>query len=165
MLETRSERSAAAGTWQLRRVQLLARPRAEVFAFFADATNLERITPPFLRFRILTPPPIHMREGTLIDYRLRLYGVSFRWRTRIDVWEPPFAFTDVQLLGPYRSWIHRHAFVEVPGGTEVHDLVDYALPLGPAGAVARRLFVRRRLERIFDFRAAEIARALAPLGR
>jgi ligand-binding SRPBCC domain-containing protein len=137
------------------------RPLDDVFPFFADAMNLERITPPFLRFRILTPPPILMRAGALIDYRLRLYGVSFRWLTRIESWEPPFAFTDVQLVGPYRSWIHRHDFLAVPGGTEVCDRVDYALPLGRAGALARRVFVRRRLERIFDFRTAAIARALA----
>lgn len=143
----------------LTREQVLPCPRPEVFAFFADARNLERITPDFLRFRIATPTPIDLRAETLIDYRLSLFGLPFGWRTRIDLFEPPFAFVDRQLHGPYRTWIHRHDFEEVDGGraTRMRDRVDYEVPLGPLGDVAHALFVRRTLDRIFDHRARTIA--------
>jgi hypothetical protein len=100
----------------LERSQLVPAARAEVFAFFADAFNLEAITPQFLRFRVTTPAPIPMAPGALIDYRLSLYGVGFRWRTRIEVWEPGVRFVDVQLSGPYRLWRHTHTFEDAPGG-------------------------------------------------
>lgn len=146
----------------LEREQLVPRPRAEVFAFFADAHNLERITPATLRFRILTPPPIAMGPGTLIDYRLSLLGVPFRWRTRIDVYRPGERFVDVQLVGPYRRWVHLHTFEDAAGGTLVRDRVEYQLPLGPLGELARALFVRRQLEAIFDHRREAIARRFPP---
>jgi len=149
-----------AETFHLERAQLVARPRAEVFAFFADPTNLERITPGFLRFRITTPRPIEMQPGTVIDYRLRLYGVPVKWRSRIESFKPERSFTDVQLVGPYRRWRHRHEFVEVAAGTEVRDLVEYEMPLGPIGALAQRWFVVRSLDRIFDFRRRAVAEIL-----
>jgi ligand-binding SRPBCC domain-containing protein len=130
----------------------LARPIDEVFAFFADARNLERITPPELAFRILTPGPIEIRAGTLIDYQLSLFGVKFQWTTEIRDWEPPHRFVDVQLRGPYRRWIHTHRFESVPGGTRIVDDVDYALPLWPAGEVARPI-VAFQLGRIFRYRS------------
>jgi ligand-binding SRPBCC domain-containing protein len=136
--------------------QFIPRAREEVFAFFADASNLERITPAFLHFHILTPRPIPIRPGTLIDYQLRLCGVPFRWRTRIETFKPASLFTDVQLSGPYRRWHHRHEFVEVACGTEMKDIVDYELPLGPLGVAARWLFVRSTLDRIFNYRRAAI---------
>jgi ligand-binding SRPBCC domain-containing protein len=141
----------------LERVQHIPRPRSEVFAFFADAGNLERITPGFLNFRILTPQPIEMKPGALIDYQLSLYGVPLSWRTRIETFDPEDSFTDVQLSGPYRSWHHRHEFKDDAGGTEMRDVVRYELPLGPLGTLARALFVRRSLERIFDHRGQVIA--------
>jgi ligand-binding SRPBCC domain-containing protein len=136
---------------------------AEVFPFFADAGNLERITPPWLRFRIVTPQPIEMRPGALIDYRLRLRGVPIRWRTEITVWEPPDRFVDEQVRGPYRWWSHEHRFVEADdGGTLATDAVDYGLR---GGALVNRLLVQRELERIFAFRAATLARLFAgPAG-
>lgn len=147
--------------WSLERELFIPRPRAEVFPFFADAANLERITPPFLRFRILTPPPIAMHAGTLIDYELRLYGLKFRWRTRIEAFEPPHYFVDVQLRGPYKLWHHRHDFEEVPGGTLMRDRVDYDLPFGPLGALARAFFVRRSVEQIFAYRNKTITEIFA----
>jgi ligand-binding SRPBCC domain-containing protein len=138
---------------------LVPRPRDEVFAFFAAAGNLERITPPELRFRILTPLPVRMAAGTLIDYRLRLFGLPFRWRTRISRWDPPLAFVDEQLSGPYREWVHTHAFHEVEGGTRVSDEVRWRLPFFPLGEVAYPV-VRLQLRRIFAYRGRRLRELL-----
>lgn len=137
----------------------LALPRERVFPFFAAAANLEQITPPELKFRVVTPHPIEMREGTLITYRLSLHGVPFKWLTRISVWNPPFEFVDEQLEGPYRQWIHRHTFAEDGGATEMEDVVDYALPFHPLGEVAAPL-VAAQVRRIFDYRTSAIERLL-----
>lgn len=142
----------------LEREQVMPRTRDEVFAFFADAANLERITPPFLRFSITTPLPIAMGAGAKIEYRLSLFGVPFGWRTVIASYDPPHAFVDEQERGPYAVWHHEHRFEELAGGqTKMIDRVTYAPPLGPLGAVANALFVRRTLERIFDYRRDTIA--------
>lgn len=146
----------------LERNQRLALPAAEAFAFYADALNLEAITPPWLAFRVATAGPVAMRCGTLIDYRLRLHGVPIRWRTRIVAWEPPERFVDVQLRGPYALWEHTHTFE--PDGAHavvIRDRVRYALPFGALGRLAHALFVRRDLERIFDYRRRAVACALA----
>ena len=144
----------------LEREQILPLPPAEAFAFFADALQLEAITPPWLHFRVLTPAPIAMRAGTEIEYRLRLHGLPVRWLTRIEVWEPGRRFVDLQLRGPYSVWHHTHSFTPHPDGTSMCDLVRYALPLGAVGRVAGGAFVRRDLERIFDFRREAIAAQL-----
>lgn len=146
----------------LERRQRVAVSAERAFAFFSDARNLEAITPPWLRFRVLTPGAIEMREGTLIDYRLRLHGIPLTWRTRIEVWEPPHRFVDVQLRGPYALWEHTHTFA--PTGEDavvISDRVRYALPLGRLGELARRVLVRRDLDRIFDHRMRAIAGRLA----
>lgn len=148
-------------THTLRFDQFLPAGRAVVFPFFADAANLERITPPWVRFRILTPGPIVMRLGTLIDYRIRVHGLPLPWRTEIAEWEPPFRFVDVQLRGPYRLWQHTHTFVEVGGGTLCRDEIAYAV-LG--GSVINRLFVQRDVERIFAHRREALA-GLFPAGK
>ena len=149
---------------RLQREQLIRRPLEEVFAFFARPENLEAITPAFLHFRILTPSPIPMEPGALIDYRLKLYGVPVRWRTRIARFEPPGLFTDEQLRGPYASWHHLHEFEAVPEGTLMRDTVDYRVALWPLGVVADALLVKRSLRRIFDHRAEAIERLLAPVS-
>ncbi len=148
---------------RLEREQLLPLPLQDVFAFFSEAHNLERITPPWLHFEVLTPEPVRMAPGTRIDYRLRLRGLPLRWVTRIDEWEANRAFVDRQVRGPYRLWHHRHDFRAVGGGTAVRDVVRYQLPLGLLGAVAHAALVRRDLERIFDFRQRAVARILQPM--
>ncbi len=157
----RFSRDAATGRRVLECSQWVPAPLDRAFEFFADARNLEAITPAFLRFAILTPLPIEMREGALIDYRLALLGAPLRWRTRIAAWEPPHAFTDVQLAGPYAAWIHRHTFERERDGTRVGDRVEYAVPFAPLSAPVEAWFVRPTLERIFEHRRAAIARLLA----
>jgi len=140
----------------LRREQHLSKPPEKSFAFFGDAHNLEDITPPWLGFRVVTPRPIAMGPGTLIEYRLRLHGLPIRWRTQIAVWDPPRRFVDVQLDGPYRLWHHTHEFEPEGEGTRMTDVVRYALPLGPLGEIAHAVLVRRDVEAIFDHRAEAI---------
>jgi ligand-binding SRPBCC domain-containing protein len=141
-------------SYHLSRSLVVPRPLDEVFAFFGDARNLERLTPAFLNFKILTPQPIEMRPGTLIDYRISLRGLPMKWTSEITEWRPPFAFVDEQRRGPYRKWIHRHTFTEVPGGTRVSDDVEYDV-LG--GALIHTLFVKRDLETIFNYRLAVLS--------
>jgi ligand-binding SRPBCC domain-containing protein len=147
---------------RLERSQRIPRRRGEVFAFFADASNLEAITPPFLHFRILSPLPIEMRSGARIDYALSLGGVPLKWRTRITEWEPGVHFVDEQESGPYARWRHTHRFEDQGSSTLMRDSVEYSEPLGALGWVAHGLFVERVLERIFDFRRDAIQRRFGP---
>ena len=135
--------------------------REACFTFFQAAENLEVITPPWLHFRILTPLPIDICEGAHIDYRIRLFGVPMKWRTRISRWRPPDTFVDEQVLGPYRQWIHTHTFESRDGGTLMTDTVDYALYGGAFGAIPHRLFVRRWVKQIFAFRKKTIEQIFA----
>ncbi len=138
----------------LLRQQRVPRPLAEVFPFFAQAENLQHLTPSFLDFRILTPLPIPMAVGTLIDYRIRLRGLPMRWRTRIGAWQPPHRFADQQLSGPYRVWWHEHLFAEHDGGTLITDRVVYKAPFS---FITHPFLVRRELARIFDYRTQVIS--------
>jgi ligand-binding SRPBCC domain-containing protein len=152
----------------LEREQRIGLPRERVFEFFGDALNLEAITPPWLGFEVTTPRPIAVGPGARIDYRLRLHGVPVRWQTRIEAWEPPIRFVDVQVSGPYSLWEHTHEFEDEGGATLIRDRVRYSLPLGPLGELAHRAIVRRDLARIFDHRretvAARLTTPTAPPG-
>ncbi len=135
--------------------------REEVFAFFAAAENLERITPPELKFRIISPTPIAIAAGTLINYRLSLFGLSFIWRSQIAHWDPPHSFVDEQLKGPYSFWHHTHTFTESDEGTVIGDRVLYRLPLWPLSAIGLPL-VKLQLNRIFAYRQQAIRKLLLP---
>jgi len=132
----------------------------DAFAFFADASNLEALTPPWLRFRILTPRPIAMEEGATIEYVLTTHRLPVRWRTEIVEWEPGRRFVDRQVEGPFRFWEHTHTFEERHEGTLIRDTVLYRMPYGALGAIAHRIVVARDLERIFDYRRDAVGRLL-----
>lgn len=149
----------------LSRTQLVPLPVEDTFAFFADAGNLEALTPPWLSFRILTPRPIAMRVGTMIEYMLSLHRVPVRWRTEIVDFEPGRCFVDTQIQGPFRLWQHTHAFEEHRDGTLIRDTVLYRMPYGALGAIAHRVLVARDLERIFDYRRDAVARLLGVAAR
>lgn len=140
----------------LEREQRLPGSPASVFAFFGDARNLEAITPPLLRFALVTPDPIVMRRGTLIRYRLRVRGLPVSWLSEISEWDPPHRFVDEQLKGPYALWHHTHTFEADGDETIMRDVVRYRIGFGPLGALADRLVVRRDLARIFDYRAERV---------
>lgn len=145
---------------RIEREELVPRALDEVFEFFSQARNLERITPPWLRFEVLTPEPIAMRVGTEVDYRLHLHGIPLTWISRIEDWVHNRAFVDRQIKGPYRLWHHRHEFEPRDGGTVVRDRVHYAIPLGPIGGLAHAAFVKRDLDRVFDFRTVAVRQLL-----
>lgn len=144
--------SLSSGIW-------LAKPLADVFAFFSEARNLEELTPPWLRFEVLTPPPIEMRVGLKIDYRLRLRGLPLRWQSEITHWEPPHRFVDEQTRGPYRLWVHEHRFTAQDGLTLAEDFVQYAVY---GGWLVDRLAVRRDVAKIFDYRSARLREIFGP---
>jgi ligand-binding SRPBCC domain-containing protein len=140
-------------------------PREQVFAFFADAKNLELITPGHLNFKITSPQPIELRKGALIDYQLSLHGIPMNWRTEITVWDPPRRFVDTQLKGPYSQWIHTHTFTEIDANTTlIEDEVRYRLPLEPIGDLFH-FIIEGEIRKIFDYREKVVADELQKLSR
>lgn len=154
--------SVSMKTYQLRNELWLPQPLERVFKFFADPHNLERITPPWLRFEILTRREIKLEKGTLLDYRLRLRGIPIKWQSEIIAWEPPCRFVDRQTKGPYSLWVHEHTFTETPGGTIVCDRVEYAVP---GGGLVRKWIVAPDLERIFHYRRQILSEIFNPSRR
>jgi uncharacterized protein len=140
----------------LHREQWLPLPQAEVFSFFCEARNLDRITPPWLHFRVLGQSGHELSAGTLIHYRLAWHGMPLVWTSRIEEWLPPRRFVDLQLKGPYRLWHHTHSFEALHGGTLMVDTIRYAVPFGTMGDFCAGWLVRRDVEQIFDYRAREI---------
>lgn len=143
-------------TFELKRQHFVPRPLREVFPFFERPENLVRITPSWLGFRILTSLPIHMKEGTVIEYSIRVMGVRTRWKSLISMYEPPHTFADEQLEGPYAFWHHTHKFSEVDGGTLIIDEIRYAMPFGLLGIALHSLIVRSQLQKIFTHRTEVI---------
>ena len=148
-------------TYLLQRELWIPKPLSTVFDFFSCAENLERITPPWMSFRILTPPPITMKQGVQVAYALRVRGIPLRWLTEIERWNPPFEFVDVQAKGPYQLWRHTHRFSELGRGTLVVDNVEYALGFGIVGRMVHRLQVARDLSGIFDYRVHRVQALLS----
>jgi len=146
--------------YRLRAEMLVDLPREQVFSFFSDASKLEQITPPWLSFSVLTPMPVEIHEGLLLDYKLKLHRIPIQWQTEICVWEPSVRFVDRQLKGPYRLWYHEHRFEDVDGKTLVRDDVHY-IPRG--GKLIHRLFVRPDLEKIFRFRQDRLTEIFAAM--
>ncbi|MDE0426579.1 MAG: SRPBCC family protein [Candidatus Poribacteria bacterium] len=142
-------------TFLFKTQQVLEQPLAEVFAFFSDAHNLAKITPPWLRFEVLTPAPIEMSPGTRIDYRLKLRGIPLRWQSEITEWNPPYMFADEQRRGPYRLWRHTHTFNETENGVVVGDSVEYAVW---GNQIVDKFFVRPDIEKIFAYRSEQLER-------
>ncbi len=136
-------------------------PLHEVFEFFSDAANLEQITPPSIRFRMLTPTPVEMSKGTLLDYRIRIHQVPVRWRTLIGCWEPPVRFVDEQVKGPYRWWIHEHTFKETTNGTHMRDVVQFGVPLRWLTSG----WVCRDVREIFEFRLRKLGELFRTVGK
>jgi ligand-binding SRPBCC domain-containing protein len=137
---------------EFRDTLFLPHPRPEIFDFFAQATNLQEITPPWLHFHLLSPPG-EIHQGIEIDYRLKIHAIPVRWRSKITVWDPPTRFVDEQLRGPYRVWIHEHRFTDQNGGTLCEDHVRYAVP---GGALIAKLFVNRDIRTIFNYRSKRL---------
>jgi len=144
--------------FELQRDSIVPSARDKVFAFFSNAHNLDRITPPFIRFRVLSPQPIIMQVGARIEYALRLRGIPLRWTSEITAWDPRHRFADTQVRGPYRWWQHEHRFEDLGDSTRVVDEVQYA---PPGGRLVHVLFVKRDLHRIFDFRTQTLAAVFA----
>jgi hypothetical protein len=132
--------------------QIIQRPLAEVFAFFSQPENLALITPDHLAFNIITPPPVEMKQGAIIDYTIRLFKVSVHWRTLITSFEPPFKFVDEQIKGPYSFWHHTHTFKERPYGVEIQDEVHYSIPFGILGQIMHAIWIKNDLKKIFVHR-------------
>lgn len=145
--------------YTLKRQQLISRPLEEAFSFFSRPENLSLITPASLKFQMLTPSPIEMKEGAMIDYTVRPFGFPLRWTTFITDFKPPYRFADLQLRGPYAYWHHVHTCTETDDGTMMTDEIHYGLPFGLLGRIAHALFVRRQLDMIFDFRKAALETA------
>jgi ligand-binding SRPBCC domain-containing protein len=142
----------------------LARPRPEVFAFFADPRNVARLTPPSLHL-VLETAVTAMTAGTVLDFRMSWFGIPVRWRTLIREFDAPYRFVDAQVRGPLARWEHRHMFLDEEGGTRVEDRIAYQLPFGPLGDLARAVFARRTLEAVWDYRTRRLGELLGPITR
>ena len=142
--------------YRLNKSQFIRKPIDEVFSFFSNPENLEKLTPKYLKFKIITPLPIIMDKGQTIEYTIKLRGFSMRWSSIISLYNPPYSFIDEQVMGPYSKWHHTHKFTEIDDGTLIEDDVIYRIPLGWIGKLANYIFVKNDLEKIFQYRKEKI---------
>jgi ligand-binding SRPBCC domain-containing protein len=157
--------NSSGGGYVLERNQRIPGSLESVFPFFEDPRNLAEITPPWLRFEVVSSTDERIAEGTRIRYRIWWLGVPLRWESVISRYEPPLVFADEMTAGPYRRWIHTHTFTEVPGGVEIQDRVEYDMPAGPLGAIVHGIMVRRQLEGIFNYRAKRVEEIFGGLAQ
>ena len=143
-------------THHLNQISSINKPLLDVFAFFCNAENLARLTPPSVNFKILTPLPISIKQGALIDYRIKINGIIFNWQTEINIWEPPFRFVDIQKKGPYKLWRHEHLFEEKNGKTQMTDNVEFQSPGWILEPIINGLFVEKKVNEIFTYRNKQI---------
>ena len=136
----------------LKSTTIINQPLTKVFDFFSKAENLDKLTPTYLKFRIVTPLPIDMKPGALITYQLKLYGIPFSWTTKITKWEPPYLFEDSQLKGPYKTWIHEHRFEEIDGKVHMYDYLQYESPGWFLEPLINAMFVKANVHKIFEYR-------------
>jgi ligand-binding SRPBCC domain-containing protein len=142
-------------------VTYINRPLSEVFEFFSKAENLNKLTPPILEFKIITPLPIKMEKGTFIDYKIKLNGISFKWKTQITAWENNRRFIDTQIKGPYKIWIHEHLFEEENGQVKMTDTVQYLSPGWFLEPIINKLYISKKVEEIFAYRTIELDKLFA----
>jgi ligand-binding SRPBCC domain-containing protein len=147
--------------YKLEREQVINKPIEQVFAFFEKPENLATITPPSMQFNILTPFPLDMKTGSIIDYAIKIFGFRIHWRTIIAGYDPPSGFVDEQLKGPYAFWRHKHQFEKIENGSLIRDKVNYALPFGYLGRLVHMIFVKRQLQHIFNYRSTAIKEIFA----
>lgn len=139
--------------YQLKRQQLVKTDMATCWDFFSSPGNLQKITPKYMGFDVLTEVPEKMYEGLMIEYRVRpLLGIPMNWITEITHVKEHQFFVDEQRKGPYRIWHHEHHFETVDNGVLMSDIVSYELPYGILGKIAHPILVQRKLNEIFDFR-------------
>ena len=136
----------------LTKTTIINRPLVEVFNFFSNAENLNVITPPDMQFKIISPLPIQIKKGALIDYKIKVNGIPFKWQTEISEWQPNIRFVDQQIKGPYRVWIHEHTFEEVDGQTHMKDYVQFLSPGWFLEPLINKLFVEKKVKAIFEYR-------------
>ena len=144
--------------------QFIDLPIEEVFNYFSNPSNLQKITPKYLNFKIKNNPPFIMKKGQLFEYRLRVRGIPITWISLISSYDPPYSFIDEQIKGPYSSWHHTHLFKEENGGTVIIDEVKYTLPLGLIGKIVNLIWVKKDLDKIFQYRQKIIEKTLKSIS-
>ena len=140
--------------FQYKKIQIIDKPIKEVFSFFENPENLEKITPTNLGFKIKTPKPLVMKEGAIFEYTIRLGIIRFPWKTLITIYDPPFKFQDVQKFGPYKKWEHTHEFIDLGKKTKVIDIVEYDLHFIMLKLLLNKFYISKNIEKIFTYRAA-----------
>ena len=144
--------------YELRTEITVKAPLEQVWAFFSNPKNLQRITPDYMGFQIVKCPEVEtIFNGMIIEYIVRpILNLPLKWVTEIKEVQPLVSFTDIQLKGPYALWHHFHSFEKINGHTKMADMVKYAMPLSILGNITHQLFVKKQLEEIFKYREVAV---------